>query len=276
VWRVTQRESFPAPPSHATLEPAERAWLRSQRTVAVVDPKRCLRQSLCELLQEARFKAAGYDSAESLLETIDVQVPHCIVSEIELPAASGLALQAELARRLIRSPVVFVVSRLEPRRIVEALKGGAFDVLTKPVDPAAFVQCIERAVAQSARLSDAEVRHAAMRARLSELTRRETEVLELAVTGLMNKEIARQLGISHRTVEVHRRQILRKTGASSLLEIASADVRDHKQAGEARAERDAWLEPSLSGHQPADDRTGVDEHSASAQHSSTAEDKPPH
>lgn len=245
--RLAQRESYRAPNSGAKLQGGGHTSLHEPHAVAIVDPDCFLRRSLSALLQEAGLKVAGYDSAESFLQTADHS--DCIVSEVDLPGASGLDLQAALARRLIRSPLLFIVGRLEPLRVIEAMKAGAFDVLMKPIDPVFFVRCVERALAQSARVGDAKIRQAAMRTRLAELTPRESEVLNLAIVGWPNKEIARHLGISHRTVEVHRRQILRKTEASSLLEIAG-----------------------LMGT----GTMGSDERVTSQRHSSTSGDKPPH
>jgi len=130
-----------------------------------------------------------------------------------MPGMDGLQLQNELARRGELMPIIFLTAHGDVPKTVRAMKAGAVDFLTKPVDGKLLLDRIRAAVAVS------ETAHQ-RKARLASLTQREREVLTLAVAGRPNKEIARDLGISHRTVEVHRSHILSKTGAATLLELA--------------------------------------------------------
>lgn len=189
-------------------------------TVFVVDDDAAVRDSVGILLETAGLVVESYDCAESYLASIRPGRIGCIVLDMQMAGMGGLDLQAELARRGIRMPIIFLTAHGDIPATVRAMKAGAVDFLTKPVDGALLLDRVQDGLARARKnQEDGQVTETA-RARLARLTERELKVLALAVEGCANKEIARKLGISFRTVEVHRSHILLKTGADSLLELA--------------------------------------------------------
>lgn len=192
----------------------------SAPTVFVVDDDAAVRDSVCLLLETAGLAVEAHDSAESFLAALDPQRYGCLVLDMRMPGMGGLELQAELARRGALLPIIFLTAHGDIPMTVRAMKAGAADFLTKPVDGAELIERIEAALVRARADRESEAARQEARARLAALTEREQEILALAVAGCTNKDIARRLGISFRTVEVHRSHILLKTGAATLIELA--------------------------------------------------------
>jgi len=189
-------------------------------TVFLVDDDAAVRDSVSLLLETAGLSVEAYESAESFLAALDPERPGCLVLDMRMAGMGGMELQAELARRGIPLPIIFLTAHGDIPTTVRAMKAGAVDFLTKPVDSAVLLERIEAALVRARSDRESQAARQEARARLAVLTEREREILALAVAGCANKEIARRLGISFRTVEVHRSHILLKTGTETLLELA--------------------------------------------------------
>jgi len=191
-----------------------------EATVFIVDDDPFIRDSLSLLLETHGMAVESHGSAESFLAALDADRPGCLVLDVRLPGMGGPALQAELQRRNIHMPILFLTGHGDIPTTVGAMRAGADDFLTKPPDIAILLKRIRMALSRS--LVEQQQRAARLDTskRLGTLTSRESEILSLAMAGHSNKHIARLLGISFRTVEVHRSNILRKMGATTLLELA--------------------------------------------------------
>lgn len=189
-------------------------------TVFIVDDDVAVRDSLTLLIEQDDLTVEAFDGAESFLAACSPGRRGCAIIDLRMPGMDGLTLQEEMSRRGYVMPVIFLTGHGDIPTSVVAIKEGAFDFLTKPITASALLLSINAA------LAECERRHAQVRknqsaaSRLAMLTGREQEVMALALDGLNNKEVARQLGISHRTVEIHKARIMQKTGTATLLELA--------------------------------------------------------
>ncbi len=188
--------------------------------VFVVDDDDAVRDSLALLIETAGIEVRTYASAEAFLQTPLPDGPRCLVLDIRMAGMSGTELQAELGHLGIRLPIIFLTAHGDIPTTVRVMKAGATDFLTKPVDGARLLERVEAELARDGKAREHEEAREAARARLNALTEREREVLALAVAGFTSKKIAQELGISFRTVEVHRSHILLKTGATTWFELA--------------------------------------------------------
>lgn len=189
-------------------------------TVFIVDDDDAVRDSLSLLCETAGLKVECHASAESFLDAWRPDQPGCVVLDVRMARMSGPELHAELNRRGCQLPVIYLTAHGDIPMTVRAMKAGAVDFLTKPVDGAAFIERVQEALQRGHEQIKLQQTLSGKHRRLAQLTPREREVLLLALAGHPNKAIARRLGISHRTVEIHRSHILQKTGATSLLELA--------------------------------------------------------
>jgi FixJ family two-component response regulator len=190
------------------------------RTVFIVDDDEAVRDALSLLLRTAGFPVRTFAGAEEFLSSYQPGWQGCVVLDVVMPARSGPDLQNEMAERDIRLPILFLTAHGTIPTAVRTIKAGALDFLTKPVDGALLISRIQEALDGQ---EDPEREAAAGRPsaeRLRSLTEREREIMSLMIAGLTSKEIARRLGISHRTVDIHRSHVMAKSGASNLLELA--------------------------------------------------------
>lgn len=192
----------------------------SAPTVFIVDDDAAVRDGLSLLVETAGLQAEAYPSAETFLGALKPDWRGCVVLDVRMPGMPGPALQAELGRRGVSLPIIFLTAHGDIPTSVQAMKAGAVDFLTKPVDGALMLERVHAAIERNSQERKRAGEQRSLRARLALLTMREREILALAFAGHPNKEIARHLGISYRTVEVHRSRILLKTGATSLIELA--------------------------------------------------------
>ncbi|OIQ95493.1 transcriptional regulatory protein TdiR [mine drainage metagenome] len=192
----------------------------NEAKVFVVDDDLSVCDSLFELLEAAGYTVETFQSAEEFLEICTPDTYGCIILDVNMPGMDGPALQKELARRKLILPIIFLSGQGTIPLTVRAIKAGAMDFLTKPVKSSLLLTRVQEAMEQLSVLRRQTETSESIAARMSLLTERESEVMQLAVAGNTNKEIAQCLGISYRTVEIHRSRIMQKTGASNLLELA--------------------------------------------------------
>ena len=188
-------------------------------TVFVVDDDEGVRNSLRFLLKSVGLAAHAFGSASEFLATYRPSQPGCLVLDVRMPGMSGLELQEQLNLRGAVIPVIFITGHGDIPMAVEAMQQGAFDFLQKPFRDQDLIDRIQRALERDARNRAALDQHARIRERLDSLTPREREVLALMTRGKPNKIMAAELGVSQRTVEIHRARVMEKSGAASLAQL---------------------------------------------------------
>jgi two-component system response regulator FixJ len=185
------------------------------RTVHVVDDDAAVRRSLAWLLKAAGFDAVFYESPTTFLDEAP-SVTGCLLLDVIMPEMDGLALQARLNDQGIRIPLIVMTAQGDVQTAVRAMKAGAIDFIEKPYDDDVLIAAIEAALASAGGIVDGRKESADAVRRVAMLTKREREVLEALVAGRPNKVIAFDLGISIRTVEVHRAHMMNRLGARQL------------------------------------------------------------
>lgn len=186
--------------------------------VFVVDDDRRIRESLSELLSSFDMHAVTFSCAAEYLAYPKPGVPSCLVLDVQLPDINGLELQSQLARGSI-PPIVFITGHGDIPSSVRAIKAGAIDFLTKPYKEADLMRAIHAALGQSRENLQRGAELADLQRCLSSLTPREREVLPLIVSGLLNKQVAAELGISEVTLQIHRGNVMKKMEADSFAEL---------------------------------------------------------
>ena len=191
----------------------------SEQIIHVVDDDEALRDSMTWMLEGNDYKVATYESAEAFLRVISPTMVGCVVLDVRMPGMSGLELFEELGRRRCTLPVVFITGHGDVPMAVSALKKGAVDFIEKPFSEADMLRLIEQCLTLERGNRDKRLQEADTVRRLEHLTQREREVLDLIIIGKLNKQIADVLGISIKTVEVHRARVMEKMGVNSLAEL---------------------------------------------------------
>jgi FixJ family two-component response regulator len=186
--------------------------------IHVVDDDESFRTAIVRLLKAAGFEVRDYPSAGDFLLAKPAS-PGCVVLDIRLPGPSGLDLQDAFRDNELALPIIFLTGHGDIPMSVRAMKAGAVDFLTKPVQKEALLNAIRNALARDADKRQERERTAMLRARLDALTPRERAVFDGVVAGKLNKQIATALGIAERTVKAHRAQVMEKLGANSLAEL---------------------------------------------------------
>jgi FixJ family two-component response regulator len=188
-------------------------------TVFVVDDDEAVRNSLRFLLKSVGLTTVTQPSAREFLDSYRQSQPGCLVLDVRMPGMSGLELQQQLNLRGATIPVIFITGHGDIPMAVEAMQHGAFDFLQKPFRDQDLIDRIQRALERDARSRTALAQHTRIRERMDSLTPREREVLALMIRGKPNKVMAAELGVSQRTVEIHRARVMEKSGAASLAQL---------------------------------------------------------
>ena len=188
-------------------------------TVLIVDDDPSVRKSLSRLVASAGYRVRVFASAQEYLGREPSTGPSCLVLDVQMPGLTGLDLQKALAEAHHRTAIVFITGHGDVVTGVEAMKAGAVDFLTKPFAGKDLLDAIQRALDRDTRALDTEARVAEILQRVKQLTPRETEVFALVVTGMLNKQIAAELGTTEKTVKVHRAQVVRKMQADSVASL---------------------------------------------------------
>jgi FixJ family two-component response regulator len=188
-------------------------------TVFVVDDDAAVRSSIRMLLKSIGIAAIPLASAQEFLTAFDPAQPGCLVLDIRMPSMSGMELQQQLNLRGATIPVIFITGHGDVPMAVEAMQHGAFDFLQKPFRDQDLIDRVQKALARDAETRAALQKHGQIRQRLEALTPREKEVLELLTLGKQNKVMAGDLGLSQRTVEIHRAHVMEKMGATSVAQL---------------------------------------------------------
>ena len=183
--------------------------------LAILDDDKSVQSALQDLIESAGMSTLCFDSAEQFLESGATRKAACLIADIRMPGMSGVELQAKLKAERCRIPIIFITGRGDIPLAVSAMREGAIDFFTKPVDGTSLLNSVERALQQNLANRREAAEHASLVARYKSLTPREREVLPMLTSGLLNKQVAFELGITEYTVQFHRGHIMRKMEADS-------------------------------------------------------------
>jgi FixJ family two-component response regulator len=200
-------------------KPSQEAASAKEPIVFIVDDDASMRRALANLFQSVGLKVEVFGSAPEMLRSKLPDVPSCLVLDIRLPGLSGLDFQTELTKANVRMPIIFMTGHGDIPMTVKAMKSGAVDFLTKPFRDQDMLDAVVTAVERDRQRRESDRVLANLQALLETLTSRERQILALVSSGLMNKQIAAELGLAEITVKIHRGHIMKKMGAKTLVDL---------------------------------------------------------
>jgi FixJ family two-component response regulator len=204
----------------------------SDALIAIVDDDPSVRRGLQRLIRSAGWKAETFASAQEFLARPLADAPSCLVLDLQLPGLSGLHLQQRMAELGLDIPIVFLTGHGNIPASVQAMKAGAIEFLTKPVDEQNLLKAIQEAIERDRRARQQQAEMHDLRRRHESLTAREQEVMQRVISGVLNKQIAGELSITEDTVKFHRGHVMRKMCADSLADLVrmaeNLGIRSHK------------------------------------------------
>jgi len=192
---------------------------QTPQCVYVVDDDEAMRESLEFLVSSVGMNVQSFASASDFLERVEDRASGCVVLDVRMPGMSGLDLQEQLTQARFAMPVIIITGHADVPMAVRALKAGAYDFIEKPFNDQGLLECIQRALEEESQSKIRIDRQREIDARIATLTPRERQVMEMVISGMANKQVAAELGLSEKTIEVHRKHVMEKMGAGNVADL---------------------------------------------------------